>query len=217
MAALSPLQAKIAPNVLLDARLALFHETERWLAIADLHFGFELSQRAAGRLVPFWGMDSTSARLLQLIADYQPQRLIIIGDLVHDAAAFEPLRDLLARVATSCEVIAIAGNHDRGLRRKMEMIETFATRDFEFHHGHCAPGTTNLTKIIGHFHPAAMLRDGAGLHLKFPAFVQKHRCWILPAFSPWSAGTVWEAQESAQIWLCTPRRILALASRETAA
>ncbi len=46
----------IAPNVLLDGRLALFHEVERWLAVADLHFGYELSQRAAGRLMPLWGM-----------------------------------------------------------------------------------------------------------------------------------------------------------------
>jgi metallophosphoesterase superfamily enzyme len=39
-------QALIAESVLLDSRLALFHERENWLAIADLHFGFELSQRA---------------------------------------------------------------------------------------------------------------------------------------------------------------------------
>ena len=48
MPALSPLQAVVAPNVLLDGRLALHHEKERWLAIADVHFGYELSQRAAG-------------------------------------------------------------------------------------------------------------------------------------------------------------------------
>lgn len=46
----------IAPKVVLDGRLALFHETERWLAVADLHFGYKLSQRVTGRLVPFWAM-----------------------------------------------------------------------------------------------------------------------------------------------------------------
>src|SRR5690348_3926550 len=35
-----------------------FHEEEKWLAVADLHFGFELSQRMAGNLVPLWGMQS---------------------------------------------------------------------------------------------------------------------------------------------------------------
>ena len=51
-------QVFIANHVLLDGRLALFHEREKWLAIADLHFGYELSRRAAGWLIPFWGMDS---------------------------------------------------------------------------------------------------------------------------------------------------------------
>src|SRR5438045_9128868 len=40
-------QALVADEILLDGRLALFHQRERWLAVADLHFGYELSQRAA--------------------------------------------------------------------------------------------------------------------------------------------------------------------------
>jgi metallophosphoesterase superfamily enzyme len=76
-------QALIAESVLLDSRLALFHEQEKWLAIADLHFGFELSQRAAGRLVPLWGMESIETRLRQLLYDYRPATLVLLGDLVH--------------------------------------------------------------------------------------------------------------------------------------
>jgi metallophosphoesterase superfamily enzyme len=48
----SQCHAYIAENVLLDSRLALFHEEDKWLAVADLHFGFELSQRMAGHLFP---------------------------------------------------------------------------------------------------------------------------------------------------------------------
>jgi uncharacterized protein len=208
---MSPLrsnQARIAENILLDARLALFHERENWLAIADLHFGFELTQRAAGRLVPFWGMESTSARLLQLIADYRPARLAIVGDLVHDHTAAGPLRRLLARIAEHCEVVAIAGNHDRKFRRLIGLTDSFATESFEFHHGDCQLTPTHRIEIIGHFHPAATIRDGAGLHLKFPAFVQEPTCWILPAFSPWAAGTPWTPGEQSRLWLCTPQRIL---------
>src|SRR5438270_13284330 len=67
---LSLTQAYVAENVLLDARLGLFHAREGWLAVADLHFGFEVSQRLAGQLVPLWGMESSIARLLGLISDY---------------------------------------------------------------------------------------------------------------------------------------------------
>jgi DNA ligase-associated metallophosphoesterase len=213
----SPTQAYVAENVLLDARLALFHEREGWLAIADLHYGFELSQRAAGRLVPFWGMESASARLFGLLADYQPRRLVLVGDLVHDRAALEPLRQLLARAGEQSDIIAIAGNHDRKLRQQIELKDSLRTEEFEFHHGDCAQQRSGRIEIIGHFHPAASLSDGAGLRLKFPAFVQEENCWILPAFSPWAAGTEWTGGEQSRTWLCTPHRILRLDVNESAA
>ncbi len=217
MRTLSQTQVYAAENVLLDARLGLFHEEERWLAVADLHFGFELSQRAAGRLVPFWGMESACARLVSLVAEYQPRRLVLVGDLVHDHNAAAPLSRLLAQVGESCEVVAIAGNHDRRLRRLIPLVDSFETEAFEFHHGNCERERSGRVQIIGHFHPAATLRDGAGLRLKFPAFVQEDHCWILPAFSPWAAGTEWMASEQSRVWLCTPRRILPVAATQSAA
>ena len=77
-------QTEISKGVFLDGRLALFHKRQRWLAVADLHFGFELSQRAAGNLFPLWGMQTIETRLNALIRDYKPRHLILLGDLVHD-------------------------------------------------------------------------------------------------------------------------------------
>jgi DNA ligase-associated metallophosphoesterase len=208
MHALAPHQAIVAPNVLLDGRLALFHKREKWLAIADLHFGYELSQRAAGRLVPMWGMETAADRLLQLLHDYSPQRLIIIGDLVHDRTAARVARELLAKLNDSCETIVIAGNHDRQIASEIEMLPALKIGRFYFHHGHCARRETNGIQIIGHHHPAGVLRDGAGLRLKCPAFVQQERCWIMPAFSPWAAGANWPHDEPSRVWLCTPQRVL---------
>jgi len=198
----------IAPHVLLDGRLALFHETERWLAVADLHFGYELSQRAAGRLMPLWGMQSIERRLEELLDDYRPQRLIILGDLVHDRASMELARELLARLRERCEVIPLAGNHDRHFLPTTALSPRWETPDFVFQHGHSVLEETERIRIIGHHHPAAAIRDGAGLRLKCPAFVQQGRCWILPAFSPWAGGVEWPDDGNARIWLCTPRRVL---------
>src|SRR5262245_44525515 len=80
-------RAFVAPKILLYGRLALFHEIQGGLAVADLHYGYELSQRAAGRLVPLWGMDSIEERLAGLLDEYHPRHLIIVGDLVHDRAS----------------------------------------------------------------------------------------------------------------------------------
>jgi metallophosphoesterase superfamily enzyme len=77
-------QVVIAENVLLDGRLGLFHQRQHWLAVADLHFGYEISQRVTGNLFPLWGMQTIEARLLALLADYKPVHLVFLGDLVHD-------------------------------------------------------------------------------------------------------------------------------------
>jgi len=214
-------RVSIAPNVLLDGRLALFHETERWLAVADLHFGYELSQRAAGRLMPLWGMNSVEERLLELLAEYQPRQLLIVGDLVHDKASTAAAQTLLGRLREHCEVIALAGNHDRHVARAIEFAPRWETPDFVFQHGHCEPEEAERICIIGHHHPAASITDGAGLRLKFPAFVQQEtasaRRWILPAFSPWAGGVAWEDDGQSRIWLCSPRRVLRIDANRVAA
>ncbi len=212
----SQCHAYIAKNVLLDSRLALFHEAEKWLAVADLHFGFELSQRMVGNLFPLWGMQSIEARLRELLRDYKPSKLILVGDLVHDKGGAREFFSLVTRLREQSDLILIEGNHDVALNRQRSkteysrfgLVDSFATERFEFHHGDCERKSNGRIQIIGHFHPAATLRDGAGLRLKFPALVQGTNCWILPAFSPWAAGTEWEEREQSRTWLCTPQRIL---------
>lgn len=204
----------VAKDVLLDGRLALFHEREHWLAISDLHFGYELSQRAAGRLVPLWGMASLEERIFHLLEDYRPQRLIILGDLVHDKSAAFEARELLERIQKVCEPIVIAGNHDRRLGAAFQLLESWQSDAFHFHHGHCKAETPNRIQIIGHHHPARTISDGAGLRLKCPAFVQQSNFWIMPAFSPWSSGGAWPQDDAERVWLCTPHRIFQLPHEE---
>jgi DNA ligase-associated metallophosphoesterase len=216
MSGLRANQALVADEILLDGRLALFHKSERWLAIADLHFGYELSQRAAGRLVPMWGMATISERLITLMDEYAPRQLILLGDLVHDKTAAREAAQLLRGFVARCEVVVVAGNHDRQLRGHVEMVESLETDHFHFHHGHCASEIGDRIQIIGHHHPAAVITDGAGLRLKCPAFVQQSDCWIMPAFSPWAAGTRWEPDGSTRVWLCTADRVFPLADRKVA-
>ena len=211
----SPTRALVDADTVLDARLALYHRAERWLAVADVHYGYELSQRAGGSLFPMWGMEHIETRLLSLLADYQPARLVLVGDFVHDAAGREPGRRLLERLrlAGNSEVVLVAGNHDRRAYRAEEMTPALGTERFYFHHGDGAgpdpAKAAGRVTIIGHHHPAATLRDGAGFAAKLPAFVQGADQWVLPAFSPWAAGGgggKWG--RGARLWLCAPKRIL---------
>jgi uncharacterized protein len=159
-------------------------------------------------------MASVTERLLGLVGEYRPSRLIILGDLVHDQTAAVAAGELLERIQDFCEPIVVAGNHDRQLRGRFELFESWETEQFLFHHGHCAAESSDRIQIIGHHHPAGTITDGAGLRLKCPAFVQQPRCWIMPAFSPWSSGTRWTDDEESSVWLCTPERVLRLPENE---
>ncbi|MEY2440267.1 MAG: uncharacterized protein QOI34_1652 [Verrucomicrobiota bacterium] len=208
MSSLKASQVEVGSGVLLDGRLAIFHEAERWLAVADLHFGYELSQRVAGNLFPFWGMQSIQARLEELLHAYDPTHLILLGDLVHNRAGASSLGELLCRLEQLCEIVLISGNHDRQLDRDFDLVPFWRSNGFWFHHGHCSIDSGDAIQVIGHHHPAAAVRDRAGLRLRLPAFVQQDHCWIMPAFSPWAAGTEWSPTESDKVWLCSPQRIL---------
>lgn len=205
-------QIEVSDRVILDGRLALYHRQQRWLAVADLHFGFELSQRAAGNLFPLWGMQTIQTRLQELVTEYQPTNLILVGDLVHDRSAATPFAALVEELRSLTEVILISGNHDRHLAKQPDVLSEWRTGVFCFHHGHCDMESADEIQVIGHHHPAQVVRDGAGLRLKLPAFVQRNHCWIMPAFSPWAAGTVWPQDDESRIWLCSPSRIFSMKS-----
>ncbi|MFZ4764161.1 MAG: metallophosphoesterase [Roseimicrobium sp.] len=202
----------MAPHVLLDSRLALWHETQRWLACSDLHYGRETRQRAQGGLGPLWGAGHIERTLQDLLAHYKPEKLILVGDIMDCTGSMDATLALIARLSRECEVVCIAGNHDRpALLRCSGFVRCHSEEGFFFHHGHClremfelaargAPCGAPCTHITGHHHPAHVFTDGAGLKLKLPAFAQTTTqrfvadaaqdvpCWVLPAFSPWASG-----------------------------
>lgn len=218
--------------MLLDSRLALWHEEQRWLACSDLHYGHELKQRALGGLFPLWGMQDIETRLRVLITHYSPRRLILAGDIMDFAGSVDETLALVASLSRECEVICIAGNHDHpSLRRCSGFVRSHTEDGFFFHHGHemqamCAtppPDGDARTHITGHLHPAHVFADGAGLRLKLPAFVQTTTqqinasaprdspCWVLPAFSPWTSGTrLADTGAGARISAIHPTRIVTL-------
>lgn len=201
----------VAENLRFDARLAVFHEVESWLAVADLHYGYELSLQAAGALFPMWGMGEIESRLQSLLDDYRPRTLLVLGDLVHSAAATQAflkwethLRDCVE------EVILIRGNHDRRLRNVV-LHDTWRSGTYVFHHGHLPfpadEKKTDDVQFSGHWHPAFTLSDGAGFRKKLPTLCQTADSWVLPAFSPWAAGGQPQSEPILAQWASNRQKI----------
>lgn len=205
-----PPRTQIRPDVWLDARHALWLARPRLLVVADLHWGYVASHRAQGNLLPVWGDAEIAARLDALIADYQPAELLWLGDSLHALAGRAPAEHWLRTAAVP--VTILAGNHDR--RWPAATAMSLARDAFFFHHGDqaLAPPSPGALEIVGHHHPAFVWRDGAGGRLKLPALVASPRRLILPAFSPWAAGSAWNDQLAPDetLWAVTPKRIFAI-------
>ena len=218
--------ASVGSGCLLDSRRALVHEKQGWLAVADVHFGYELNRtRNHGALLPQWGMAATEDRLVALLRHYQPRELIIAGDVMDGGGSIRETMAMLGRLrAHVVRLVCVEGNHDRtGLKRDGQFVPWHGGEGFVFHHGHRFEQVLNDTRhlgpvihVTGHEHPALHFSDGAGLSLKLPALVQDRviTCgvehWILPAFSPWAGGGIYESKKHERIaaWACGEGRIL---------
>ncbi|MFO0860304.1 MAG: ligase-associated DNA damage response endonuclease PdeM [Phycisphaerales bacterium] len=173
------------------------------LLVADLHLGRQHTWRAEGRPIS----DTTAAaslrepldRLSRLIADCRPQRVRILGDLLHAPSGLTPaMIDSVASWRRSLDVIIelIPGNHDRradlilsawGMQlREPVVIEP----PFAFTHEPCSipdHGAGPLMVWCGHVHPLVVLRT-RGDALRLPCFCFGAETALLPAFSGMSAG-----------------------------
>jgi uncharacterized protein len=215
---------EIQPGIWLDSRLAVWFSAERLLVIADLHWGYVASHRARGNLLPWWGDDEIEARLRSLIETYQPAEMLWLGDVVHaaegGARAEAFVRD--ARVP----ITLVAGNHDRRWRPVLRNgamtptpaspLRSVARGKYFFHHGDVALSVPDGSiEVVGHHHPAIGWWDGAGGNVKLPALIASPRRLVLPAFSPWAAGTPWMRTDAdvESLWAIAPSRIFPVPRR----
>jgi len=173
-------------------------ESERVLAIADLHLGYAWAHRHNGQLLPVAQPDDCLKRLQALCASYSPKHLVLLGDIVHQALALEPiereLNELRCCFGPDTQLVLIRGNHDRKLaplaaRAGLELTSEFSAGEYLFVHGDKEPSPAHTGKLVfmGHEHPAISLGDGIS-NRKFPCFLLSEKVIVLPAFSSWAAG-----------------------------
>ena len=213
---LVPIRLEVQPGVWLDSRLALWLPQVRVLAVADLHWGYAASHRARGNLLPWWGDDEIEQRLRALLSDYQPAEMIWLGDCVHAAEGGARAEAFLR--TSPVPILPLAGNHDR--RWRAAGAAAAVRGNYFFHHGDAAPAVpAHAIEVVGHHHPAVSWGDRAGSRFKLPALVVSAHRLVLPAFSPWAAGTPWtgEAGVEETLWVIAPTRIFALPRNPTLA
>ena len=179
-------------SFVIDPRGCLFWPAERMLIVSDLHL--EKGSSFASRRKVFLPPYDTEATLLMLskcIADWQPKRVLSLGDAFHDEDANNRLSkhdsQQLRLLMSGREWIWLAGNHDPEPPpnlggdncKSMEMGEINFTHEpyREFRPG----------EISGHLHPNAKIRQ-RGKSVRRRCLAGDKRRLIMPAFGAFTGG-----------------------------
>lgn len=183
---------------------ALYIRKLNLVAIADLHIGYEQALEKTGYHLPKSQYSKIKERLLKLIEKYEPEVLLINGDVKHEfgyspSQEWDETLDLLDSLKKKVKILVIRGNHDNYLipilkKRGIRFSSHALIKGYFFEHGHQEyriPKTAR-TIVIAHEHPAISISHEFGRY-KFKCFLKgkykNKNLIVLPSFSPIMPGT----------------------------
>ena len=194
-------------------RAAYWPERET-LLIADVHLGKVQHFRREGIPLPQDVSNTNWDKLIALLLDYRPRRVIFLGDLFHSDynAEWEEFCDLMARFeAISFELIK--GNHDRlstaAYQRAQLIVHPAELRigDLLLSH-HPREEHDSAYNLAGHIHPAVRLSGGGRQRIKLPCFFFGPHTGILPAFGAFTGTQVLTPTERDRVYVLTDEAVL---------
>ncbi|WP_346238113.1 ligase-associated DNA damage response endonuclease PdeM [Niabella insulamsoli] len=194
-------------RLILSHHRAAYWPAQQTVFIADLHLGKTGYFRSRGIAIPSSVMASDLERLDEVVRLYQPEQVVIAGDMFHhnynaDIDVFKTWRASKKNI----RFLLVPGNHDRLLKidyQQLGIITTNATHFLDpftvIHEPQQRPG---VFAISGHLHPGYLLAGRARQSIKLPCFVVRHDQLILPAFSAFTGlYTGYAAQDGDKYYL----------------
>lgn len=178
------------------AEKVVYYPAQRALLIADAHFGKAAAYRKLGQPVPHGTTDDNLQRLDNLLAGYDCEHLIFLGDFLHapESHAAGTLSAIQAwrERHRSLVITLIRGNHDKragdppaGLRIRV-VPEPLLLGPFALQH-EPDPHPTHYV-LAGHVHPAYRLFGKGRQRLRLPCFYLQSHMGLLPAFGAFTGG-----------------------------
>lgn len=175
----------------LSGACCVYWEEAKALILSDLHLGKTGHFRKEGIAVPQRLYQDDLHRFFHVVQHFQPEKLIIVGDLFHSSHNKE--LDLFLKWRnnfSSLNIHLVMGNHD------VLCADWYASANIAIHHHalrlqnfvftHAPVEEADIQEktfyFCGHLHPGIKLNGMGKQSLSFPCFYfSNHQC-ILPAF-----------------------------------
>jgi uncharacterized protein len=190
---------------------AIFWQEAAYLILTDLHLGKAGHFRKAGIPIPRSVHEADLLCLQQLIDTYQPQAVLMLGDLFHSEINQEwgDFRLFLQNNASLCFIL-VKGNHDilpEDAYREQNLTvypEAWSYPPFHFSHHPLENVPQNLYNMAGHVHPGYRLSGRRGQNIKLPCFHFAAHVALLPAFGKFTGCVHVPKAKGDQIFLIVP-------------
>jgi DNA ligase-associated metallophosphoesterase len=178
---------------------ALWWARRRTLCVADVHLGKAAAFRSAGVPVPE-SAKADLARLSGLIEKWGPERLVVLGDLLHartgvTAAVVGAFADW-RRAHRALDVLLVRGNHDVNAGEPpsewgLRVVDGPCADGGEvrFCHDPAEAGANAGPTLCGHLHPAVRL-SGRSREVRAACFWFGQRIAVLPAYGSFTGSHV---------------------------
>jgi putative SbcD/Mre11-related phosphoesterase len=182
---------------------------ERVMMAADLHLGLEYDLAKQGINIPYqW--NRILDELMMLLEEYQPDRLILLGDVKHGvpATSFQEKREIPIFFETLLEAVEkidiTRGNHDANLQKFLpEKVTLHSSKGLIFGddfkvaamHGHAWPKPATMTAnavIMAHNHPTVLFNTPIGIRISQPV-------WIRGTLEPESLARAFLNQDNVKV------------------
>ncbi|MDP4131936.1 MAG: ligase-associated DNA damage response endonuclease PdeM [Bacteroidota bacterium] len=212
----------------LTADRTLFWEQEKALVVSDLHFGKTGHFRKSGIAVPQSVYKEDLQRLVAQIQHFQPEQLIIVGDMFHSDANKELELFLKWRSDfPNLQIQLIRGNHDILNEEWYEKagiylsLPTFTMNRFHFVHditdlpgAGLSPAASTKTGVSyffsGHIHPGIRIQGAGRQSLCFPCFYFGKQYAVLPAFSRFTGVALIDPDDEDQVFAIVKNAVMRL-------
>ena len=168
---------------------ALYWKRLNIIIVADLHLGKSISFAKQKQFLPPYDTKETLAKLFRCINEFEPSKLIIVGDLLHDMFSVNSFQEKdhqnFNKYTKNTEFIWVKGNHDYDIEiNGFTKVLNYKVEEIIFNH---IPIKSSNFQICGHYHPKAkILHRGKSIYKS--SFVHNDKLLILPSFGALTGG-----------------------------
>jgi uncharacterized protein len=201
---------------LLPGRAAFWRRTAT-LLVADAHLGKAAAFRRAGIPVPQGTTEENLLRLSTLVDTCRAERIVFLGDLVHDSAARRAASAAFVSWRwqhSELAVVLVRGNHDRRAGALASEWNVSVVPEPLIEEGfalcHMPQRVANAYVIAGHTHPGVRLNGRARETVRLPCFWFTQTHAVLPAFGAFTGLADVEPRPGDNVYVEAGDRIIAV-------